>query len=144
MGRFFSDALRPPPGRAHLEQSLRSRRQRPFRPGRAELEDSLVNRMGFEEAEAATAIEQPPQQALFDDLPLFAQSAPLTLTVDRLPDLAGLSSEEQSGIIIHELAPGNVQVQVYGYITAALAERLGGVVRSRCGRCCASRWPSTR
>ncbi len=93
-----------------------------------ELEDSLVNRMGFEEIEAAGAIEQPPQPALFDDLPLFQQPAPVTLTVDRLPDLSGLSPEEQAAVQIRELAPGNVQVELRGEITAALAERLGGAV----------------
>ena len=93
-----------------------------------ELEDSLVNRMGFEEIEAAGAIEQPPQQALFDDLPLFQQPSPVTLTVDRLPDLSGLSPEEQAAVEIRELAPGNVQVELRGEITPALAERLGGAV----------------
>ena len=93
-----------------------------------ELEDSLVNRMGFEEIEAAGAIEQPPQPALFDDLPLFQQPSPVTLTVDRLPDLSGLSPEELAAVKIRELAPGNVQVELRGEITAALAERLGGAV----------------
>ena len=93
-----------------------------------ELEDSLVNRMGFEETEAAGAIEQPPQPALFDDLPLFQQPSPVTLTVDRLPDLSGLSPEEQAAVQIRELAPGNVQVELRGEITAALAERLEGAV----------------
>ena len=86
-----------------------------------ELEDSLVNRMGFEEAEAATAIEQPPQPALFDELPLFQQPSPVTLTVDRLPDLSGLSPAELAAVQIRELAPGNVLVELRGEITATLA-----------------------
>jgi type III restriction enzyme len=98
-----------------------------------ELEDSLVNRMGFEEIEAAGAIESPPppaQAALFDDLPLFAQPAPptVTLTVDRVPDLAGLTPQEQAAITVRQLAAGNVQVELRGDITAALADRLGSAV----------------
>lgn len=93
-----------------------------------ELEDSLVNRMGFEETEAATAIEQPPQEALFDDLPLFAQPASFTLIVDRVPDLAGLTPQEQAAVTVRQLAVGNVQVELRGDITAALADRLGSAV----------------
>lgn len=92
-----------------------------------ELEDSLVNRMGFEETEAAGAIETPPppeQAPLFDDLPLFQQPSLLTLTVDRLPDLSDLSPEEQAAVRVREIAPGNVQVELRGEITPALAERL--------------------
>ena len=93
-----------------------------------ELEDSLINRMGFEETEAAGAIEQAPQPELFDDLPLFMQPASVTLTVDRLPDLSGLSPEEQAAVVVHELAPGNVQVQLRGEITPQLAERIEAAV----------------
>ena len=93
-----------------------------------ELEDSLINRMGFEETEAAGAIEQAPQPELFDDLPLFMQPASVTLTVDRLPDLSGLSPEEQAAVIVRELAPGNVQVQLRGEITPQLAERIEAAV----------------
>ncbi len=96
-----------------------------------ELEDSLVNRMGFEETEAAGAIEGPPppaQAALFDDLPLFQQPSPVTLTVDRPPDLSGLSPEEQAAVTVREIAAGNVQVELRGEITPALAERLEGAV----------------
>ncbi len=93
-----------------------------------ELEDSLINRMGFEETEAAGAIEQAPQPELFDDLPLFQQPAPVTLTVDRLPDLSGLSPEEQAAVVVRELAPGNVQVQLRGEITPQLAERIEAAV----------------
>ena len=93
-----------------------------------ELEDSLINRMGFEETEAAGAIEQAPQPELFDDLPLFMQPASVTLTVDRLPDLSGLSPEELAAVMIRELAPGNVQVQLRGEITPQLAERIEAAV----------------
>ena len=92
-----------------------------------ELEDSLVNRMGFEETEAACAIEGPPppaQAALFDDLPLFQQPSPVMLTVDRPPDLSGLSPEEQAAVKVREIAAGNVQVELRGEITPALIERL--------------------
>jgi type III restriction enzyme len=95
-----------------------------------ELGDSLVNRMGFEETEAATAIEQPPQPALFDDLPLFAPARAPTVTfiVDRVPDLAGLAPQEQAAITVRQLAAGAVQVELRGDITPALADRLSGAV----------------
>lgn len=93
-----------------------------------ELEDSLINRMGFEETEAATAIEQPPQPELFDDLPLFHQPRPATLTVDRIPDLAGLSPQEQSAVSVRELAPGSVQIELRGEVTPQLAERIAAAV----------------
>jgi type III restriction enzyme len=93
-----------------------------------DLQDSLVNRMGFEEAEAAVAIEQAAQPELFDDLPLFQQPTAVTLTVDRIPDLSGLSPQEQAAVSVRELAPGNVQVELHGAVTMQLAERIEAAV----------------
>lgn len=78
------------------------------------LKDNLVE-MGFEENEAKQYIEE--AQA---ELPLFSAAAPvLTLTLEQVPDFAGLAEHERQAVTVTEIAPGQVMVEVRGKIAAA-------------------------
>ena len=80
-----------------------------------ELADSLVA-MGFEAAEAKQYIEE--VQA---ELPLFAAAAPpLTLFVEQVPDLSGLTEQERQSVTVIEEAPGKVRIELSGDPTPAV------------------------
>ena len=80
-----------------------------------ELADSLVA-MGFEAAEAKQYIEE-----VQTELPLFAAAAPpLTLFVEQMPDLSGLTEQERQSVTVIEEAPGKVRVELSGDPTPAV------------------------
>lgn len=89
------------------------------------LHDRLVDRMGFDEAEAEAFIQHE-QPKLLDNGPLFRQPAasPLILSLPEKPDFDALPPEVQARIKIKESADGVVQVTVTGEISEELAEQL--------------------
>ena len=86
-----------------------------------ELETSLIE-MGFEDAEAKQAIE--PSQPSIPNLPLHLQLHPLTLAVERPPDLEGLTEHEQQSVIIKNDLTGSVSVELHVPVTPAVRERV--------------------
>lgn len=89
------------------------------------LHDRLVDRMGFDEAEAQAFI-QPEQPKLLDDGPLFKQPAakPLIMSLTEKPDFTALPPEIQARIEVTETPGGGVQVTVAGEISEELEEQL--------------------
>lgn len=88
------------------------------------LHDRLVDRMGFDEAEAQAFIQHK-QPDLLDNGPLFKRpiTKPLIITLPEKPDFAALPQEVQARIEVTETAEG-VQVTVAGEITEELEQQL--------------------
>lgn len=80
-----------------------------------QLETCMIEKMGFEEAEAEQYIEM--QQRPFPDLPLFLQEHPLRLTVAEPLKLEGLSDRERQSIVVKSEAPGHIEIEVHGQVT---------------------------
>ena len=80
-----------------------------------QLETCMIEKMGFEEAEAEQYIEV--QQPSIPNLPLFLQENPLRLTVAEPLKLEGLSEQERQSIIVKSEAPGQIEIEVHGQIT---------------------------
>ncbi len=80
-----------------------------------QLETCMIEKMGFEEAEAEQYIEV--QQPTIPNLPLFLQDNPLRLTVAEPLKLERLSERERESIIPKSEAPGQIEIEVHGQIT---------------------------
>jgi type III restriction enzyme len=80
-----------------------------------QLETCMIEKMGFEAAEAEQYIEV--QQASIPNLPLFLQEKPLCLTVAEPLKLEGLSEREQQSIVVKSEAPGQIEIEVHGQVT---------------------------
>jgi type III restriction enzyme len=79
-----------------------------------QLETCMIEKMGFEEAEAEQYLEV--QQKL-PDLPLFLQQNPLRLTVAEPLKLEGLTEIERQSIVVKSEAPGRIEIEVHGQLT---------------------------
>jgi type III restriction enzyme len=79
-----------------------------------QLETCMIEKMGFEEAEAEQYLEV--QQSL-PDLPLFLQQNPLRLTVAEPLKLEGLTETERQSIVVKSEAPGRIEIEVHGQLT---------------------------
>jgi len=88
-----------------------------------QLQDRMVS-MGFEEQEAAQYVLPQPQQLPLDGLPLFQQSAPLTLTLSAAPDTSIFTPAELGQISTRQVSEGKVEYRVTGAISPELAEKL--------------------
>ncbi len=80
-----------------------------------QLETCMIERMGFEAAEADQYIEV--QQPALPNLPLFLQQNPLCLTVTEPLKLEGLSEQERQSIVVKSEAPGRIEIEVHGPVT---------------------------
>lgn len=80
-----------------------------------QLETCMIEKMGFEEAEAEQYIEV--QQQSIPNLPLFLQENPLRLTVAEPLKLEGMSELERQSILVKSEAPGQIQIEVHGQVT---------------------------
>jgi type III restriction enzyme len=80
-----------------------------------QLETCMIERMGFEEAEAEQYIEV--QQPSLPNLPLFLQQTPLCLTVAEPLKMESLSEQERQSIVIKSEAPGRIEIEVHGQVT---------------------------
>jgi type III restriction enzyme len=80
-----------------------------------QLETCMIEKMGFEEAEAEQYIEA--RQPSIPNLPLFLQEKPLCVTVAEPLQLEGLSERERQSIIPKSEAPGQFEIEVHGQIT---------------------------
>ncbi len=80
-----------------------------------QLETCMIEKMGFEEAEAEQYIEVP--QPSIPNLPLFLQETPLRLPVAEPLKLEGLSERERQSIIVKSETPGQIEIEVHGQIT---------------------------
>jgi type III restriction enzyme len=79
-----------------------------------QLETCMIEKMGFEEAEAEQYLEV--QQKL-PDLPLFLQQNPLRLTVAEPLKMEGLTEIERQSIVVKSEAPGRIEIEVHGQLT---------------------------
>ena len=89
----------------------------------SQLADRMVS-MGFEAQEAAQYILPQPRLLPTDDLPLFQQPVPLTLTLSAAPDISYFSPAELSQITTHQVGEGRVEYRVTGSISPELADKL--------------------
>ncbi len=89
------------------------------------LHDRLVDRMGFDEAEAEAFIQQE-QPKLFDNGPLFNPPAakPLILSLAEKPDFGSLPQDVQARIDVKQADNGTVEVVITGEISDELEEQL--------------------
>lgn len=79
-----------------------------------QLETCMIEKMGFEEAEAEQSIEKQPS---IPDLPLYLQENPLRLTVAEPLKLEGMSEWERQSIVVKSETPGRIEIEVHGQIT---------------------------
>ena len=79
-----------------------------------QLETCMIEKMGFEEAEAEQYLEV--QQSL-PDLPLFLKQNPLRLTVAEPLKMEGLTEIERQSIVVKSEAPGRIEIEVHGQLT---------------------------
>jgi type III restriction enzyme len=79
-----------------------------------QLETCMIEKMGFEEAEAEQYLEV--QQKL-PDLPLFLQQNPLRLTVAEPLKMEGLTEIERQSIVVKSGTPGRIEIEVHGQLT---------------------------
>ncbi len=80
-----------------------------------QLETCMIEKMGFEAAEAEQYIEV--QQPSIPNLPLFLQQNPLCLTVAEPLRLEGLSERERQSIVTKSESPGRIEIEVHGQVT---------------------------
>lgn len=97
-----------------------------FGEGALALTDTLVKKMGFEPDEAASVVEQrqAPLPGVDVNTDLFTRTPVLIETLDRAPDLTGLSSEILDRVKLDTIADGSVTVTVTGDIPHELEQRL--------------------
>ena len=97
-----------------------------FGEGALALTDTLVKKMGFEPDEAAAVVEQrqAPLPGVDVNTDLFTRTPVLIETLDRAPDLTGLSSEILDRVKVDTIADGSVTVTVTGDIPHELEQRL--------------------
>ena len=76
-----------------------------------QLETCMIEKMGFEEAEAEQYIEV--QQPSIPNLPLFLQQEPLRVTVAAPVNLEPLSEREREFIHVTAEAPGKIELEVH-------------------------------
>ena len=97
--------------------------------GARNLADTLVQKMGFDPAEAAASMELRQAEIPGLDNPLFDRTPVLLETVETAPDLSGLDAEIAERVKVETRPDGTVTVAVTGDIPDALEQRLAATVR---------------
>jgi type III restriction enzyme len=83
-----------------------------------QLETCMIEKMGFEEAEAEQCLEV--QQQSLPDLPLFLQQKPLRLTITQPLKMESLTEIERQSIVVKSEAPGRIEIEVHGQLTSQI------------------------
>ncbi|CRI66955.1 putative type III restriction enzyme, res subunit [Thiocapsa sp. KS1] len=97
-----------------------------FGEGAKALTDTLIDKMGFEEQEAAEQVQvrQPGIPGIDEQLDLWNQPPVMVETVDVAPDLSGLSPEVASQVRVEPQADGTIKLTVQGDVPQELEDRL--------------------
>lgn len=134
--QFLGRVLRMPNAKRRMNEELNkayAHVRASFAQAATLLVDKMVEKMGFDESEAETAIQQEPQKSTAD-LPLFAglsPAQPLTITLDEKPGLLELGDYKDANVTISDNLDGTWNVTVAGEISDEVEQKLLGAVSKK-------------
>lgn len=128
--QFLGRVLRMPNAKRKQQEELNkayAHVRAPFAQAAALLVDRMIEKMGFDENEALTAIQQqfPPTTA--DDLPLFAGLPlvqPLVITLDEKPNWPVGKQERDENVVVSSNNDGTWNITVHGEINDDIEQKL--------------------
>lgn len=128
--QFLGRVLRMPNAKRKQQEELNkayAHVRASFAQAAALLVDRMIEKMGFDENEALTAIQHEPPKQSQEDLPLFAglpPVQPLVITLDEMPVWPGLEQERDENVVVSSNNDGTWNLTVHGEINDETEQKL--------------------
>jgi type III restriction enzyme len=135
--QFLGRVLRMPNAKRKQQEELNkayAHVRASFAQAAALLVDRMIEKMGFDENEALTAIQHEPPKQSQEDLPLFAglpPVQPLVITLDEMPVWPGLEQERDENVVVSSNNDGTWNLTVHGEINDETEQKLLNAVSKK-------------